>query len=604
MPPAQPAPIPTFAETLGYFRRLALIARPYWGRLAKSVILGLLLTAVGLVPPYITKLLFDEVYPARDARLLHVVVAAALGLSLGLAVAGAIRSYFGTVVGTALSNATVLTFFNHLQHLRLSFFEEHRVGEVMSRFGDVRSSLGAVTTVLGVVLSSGMNLVIVPPLLVLLDWRLAVVALAPMPFGIALTFASARVLRRYWKRATEAAAELNASQVEALSHIRTVKSLAIEPVIFRGVRQQVEEAMHLQLKATGLSQVFSTANGGVAAVGAALLTWYGWGLILEGRLTLGGFVAFSAYSTYLFQPVNQWVSLISGFQQTSVRFGRMFEYLDAPAEPGPDHGYEGQEPLSRTLAGEFVLRDVTFGYVPEVPILRGLSVAFPAGSFTAIVGPSGAGKSTLLRLLCALDRPQQGILLVDGMPVDRYALRDLRRQVGVVWQDAALFQGTLWDNLTLGAPAADPLLIDEVVRVCGLTQTIAQLAAGYDTPVAEWGTTLSAGERQRIVLARVLLREPPVLLLDEATANVDLAAEASLLAALLKLMEGRTVIMVTHRVPTATLAGRICVLEHGQLVGVGSHDALLTSCPVYRSMHEAIGHVVDPRHLRILPGAG
>jgi ABC-type bacteriocin/lantibiotic exporter with double-glycine peptidase domain len=601
MPPNRPAEIPPLREAFQQFMRLVRLIRAYWGPLLKGMALGLVLGLLGMATPYLSKLLIDEVYPSRNLTLMEVLVAGILVLAVAQAAMGAIRSYFTSYTTAHLANATSLLFFNHLQHLRTRFFDEHRVGEIMSRFGDVRTSLGSVSRVFETVFVNGVYLILVPPFLFFLQWKLAIVSLITIPITVIITTTSARLLRRFWKKSAEAYADLGAFQVEVLSHIRTLKTLSLEHQLYTRGSDQIQKALQMQLRAGGLSQVFGTLNGVVRALGTAVFTWYAWTLIIKSEMTLGDYIAFTAYMGYLYNPLQQITSLFSDFQQMAVNLGRMFEYLDAPVEQDPAGAYTAPGPLSRVIEGDLRLRDVSFGYSAEKRVLHDMNLHFPRGTITSVVGPSGAGKSSLLRLITRMEEPDTGRIFVDGFALTGMPLADLRRQVSVVWQEFALMQGTVWENLTLGTPDATRAQVEEAVRLCRLDGLLAGLPNGYETSVAEWGATLSGGQRQRMAIARALIRDTPVLLFDEATSNVDMQTETEILRELFASCEGKTVVFVTHRVQTATLADQICVIEAGRVMGVGTHADLIRDCDSYRRLYGGGAAPEEGRILRAVP---
>jgi len=599
MPPAKPAEIPPLREAFQQFLRLLGVIRPYWGALGKGMSLGLVLGVFGMVTPYLSKLLIDEVYPSRNITLMHVLVLGILAVAVSQSIMGSIRAYFTTYTTSHLGNATTLLFFNHLQHLRVRFFDEHRVGEIMSRFGDVRNSLQAISRIFETIFVNGVYLFLVPPFLFLLQWKLAIVALITIPLTVILTAVSARVLRKLWKKSAEAYADLGAYQVEVLSHIRTLKALSMEHDIYKRVDTQVKTALSVNLKAGGFGQVFACINSIIRAGGTALFTWYGWTLIIRGDMSLGDYIAFTAYMGYLYNPLQSITNLFSDFQQTAVNLGRMFEYLDMPVEKDPATAFAPPIPIFHSIVGDIRLRDVSFGYSEEKRVLHDVTLHFPRGMVTAVVGPSGAGKSSLLRLVTRMEEPDSGQVFFDGTPAGEMSLADIRRQVSVVWQEFAMMQGTVWDNLTMGASEPTLSQVDDAVRVCRLDTLIRDLPRGYQTPVAEWGATLSGGQRQRLALARALIRDTPVLLLDEATANVDMQTETEILRDLFARLENKTVVFVTHRVQTAALADQIIVIADGRVAAVGPHADLMRDSEIYRQLHG--GGQDDIRRLRAVP---
>ncbi|MEM6794686.1 MAG: ABC transporter ATP-binding protein, partial [Acidobacteriota bacterium] len=354
---------PDLRQATRYFTRLLRLIRPYWGELIQGVVVSLLLGVLGMVGPVITKLLVDRVYPDSDADLMVVLVLAMMAIGLSATFLGALSGYFSLFVNTRLNNATRLMFFNHLQHLRSRFFDEHQVGEVNSRFQDVGQALDAVGKVFQTIFVHGIYLLLVPPVLFWIDWRLALLAIVSLPLSFAVTVLSGPVLRERWKSSSEAFADLNAFQIESLNHVRTFKTMGLERHVFGRADALVHHAMEQQLRAGGLAQVFNGANGALSAINTAVYTWFGWRLILAGDISLGDFLAFSAYVGFLYGPLRQLIQLFTDFQQSAVHLDRMFEYLDQPPEQDPARVFEAETPSER-LVGAFSLRGVGFGYHP------------------------------------------------------------------------------------------------------------------------------------------------------------------------------------------------------------------------------------------------
>jgi ABC-type bacteriocin/lantibiotic exporter with double-glycine peptidase domain len=586
-----------------HFVRLLRLARGYWSPLGAGIALGLVAGIVGTAAPYITKLLIDRVYPSGDVGLMQLLVVTFLTLTTASAVIGAVRAIYTAHVKVRLGAATRLLFFNHVQHLPIRFFDRRQVGEVTSRFQDVSQGVDTISRVFEVVFTQGVFVLLVPPMLFLLDVRLALLALIVIPVIAGLTALAAQRLRRLWQASSERYADLSAYQVEVLSHVRTFKGMALEDRVFAEARSRAVAAGEAQLRATSTAQALFGLSALLRTVNTAALTWFGWTLILDGRLSLGAFVAFTAYVGFLYTPVFMMVQLYSDFQASAVHLGRMFEYLDETPEQEPTRVYRPPAPPARRVTGEYRLTGVAMTYGSEHPALSDLDLEIPAGSVTAVVGPSGAGKTSLLRLLAALEIPDLGTVELDGVPLSDQPLGDVRRQIAVVWQGGDLIRGTLWDNLTLGCHDEPPAeAVERAVELCGLADLVAELPDGYRTEVAEWGASLSAGQQQRVAIARAVLRDGPILILDEATANIDVETEAEILAGLLEAWRGRTLVFVTHRLATAALADRVVVLERGRLVAVGGHDELLSSCATYRRMHAAA--LGDARSRRPAPPTG
>jgi len=414
---------------------------------------------------------------------------------------------------------------------------------------------------------------------------LAIVALISLPLTIIIIALTGKFLRKYWKKSAEAYANLNGFQFEMLTHIRTLKTMVLEHHVYSEAKKQMEDALQLQLKAGGMGQVLGLSNGILNALNTALFTWLGWSFILTNQISLGDYIAFTLYIGYLYRPLSEFVGLFSDFQHTAINLGRMFEYLDSPVEIDPSGSHYKPGKIVEPLTGDIEIKNVTFGYNKETKVLQDINLTIEPKSILSIVGPSGSGKTSLLRLLIGMETPQEGDILFDGKSILQIPLPQLRKQITVIWQEFSMFKGSILDNLTIGIENVHENEVIKAVKLSRMNELINSLPQGLNTPIAEWGASLSGGQRQRLAIARAVIRNTPIIIFDEVTSNIDLKMEAEILRDLFIKEKDKTIIFVTHRLTSASLADKICLIEAGKILGYGSHSELMEECENYRRMH-------------------
>lgn len=473
--------------------------------------------------------------------------------------------------------------FAHLLRLPLAFLDRHPTGRLVTRVTNDTETLNEMyANVLVNVLRDGFMLVGIVGVMMALDWRLALLALTTVPLVLGATVWYRRAAREAFRRVRQLLSTINGALSETLSGIRIVH-------LFHRQRQQYAqlEAINREhyaasLRELQLTSLFRPVMDFVYALGLAALLWWGGGAVVRGAVTFGVLYAFIEYLNRFFKPINDLAERYTILQQAMASAERIFQLLDEPNSlPDPPEPV----PLTR-VRGEVAFRNVWFAYRDEEWVLKDISFTVQPGETIALVGATGAGKSTILQLLCRFYDVQRGAVLIDGIDVRRLRQADLRRHIGFVLQDAFLFSGTIRDNIRLFQDDVTDEAIERVCRAIGAHDFIARLPGGYDAPVLERGSNLSAGQRQLIAFARALVRDPAILVLDEATAHVDTETERLVQEALLAASRGRTTIIIAHRLATVRHADRILVLHKGRIREMGTHDELMRRGGLYRTLVE------------------
>jgi ATP-binding cassette subfamily B protein len=558
--------------SLTRLRRLAPFVTPFLSRLLLLFFLSLFGTILSLLWPLFTKVLIDDVLLGKNTRLLLLLCGVMTGVTaLGYGV-GAVNRFYYTQVTARVLFALRQHLFAHLQGLSMQFHVRAKVGDLLSRLNtDISEVQSVLTDTAFAFLSNVLVLLVTVGFLVWLDWRLFLVTVSVAPLQLYGVMKVRPRLVEETRHVRELNAEVASFLVEALSAIKFIKLFTAETMQLHKLGALGERFVRTVTRFEMLGYwggVFSTS---ATFLGGVLTTLYGGYLVIDGQLTIGALVAFSAYQTRAFSPLQALVDLYLRFERAGVSVDRLFEFLDMGGEL-TEQREGGARP--DTMRGEITFRGVSFSYDVREPLLVDVSFHLPAGGRVAILGPSGAGKSTIVDLLARLYEPRSGVILLDGQPLTDFALGWLRRHIVIVSHDPVLFHASLMENLRYADPHASPAAITEAVTAVGLHDFIATLPHGYDTIVGERGARLSTGQRQRLGLARAVIRQPRILVLDEALSGLDVASEAQVRTALEALMAGRTTLIVTHRVSSLREKDAVIVLDHGKVAWQGVYAAL------------------------------
>jgi ATP-binding cassette subfamily B protein len=559
-------------------------------RYRRSFLLGFVCViataAVGLAGPWVLKYAIDDLEGGVDAGKVRVYAAALLALA---AVGGVFRFLMRRIIIGASRDIEYdlrNDFFAHLQRLDLAYFQRHRTGDLMSR---ATNDLSAVRMMIGPAImysaTTALTFVVATGLMLSIDARLTLFALVPLPLVSVFVAYFGAVIHRRFERIQEQLSEISAMTQETLSGVRVVRAYRQEPAEIERFRLANEEYVRRNKGLIRVQAMYFPSMGFLMGIGALLVLWLGSREVVAGRMTVGELVAFNAYLMMLSWPMIAFGWVTNLLQRGMASWKRMLEVLDS--RPGVTDAEATRHIVDVAhITGHVEFRHLTFAYGDEI-VLRDISAVLPAGTTTAVVGATGSGKSTLLNLLARLHEPPAGTVFVDGVDVRHIPLAVLRGAIGFVPQEPFLFGATIAENIAFGARGDEDRRsrIEATAALARLDKDLAGFPKGYDTIIGERGITLSGGQKQRTAIARALMIDPRILVLDDALSAVDTYTEEEILGRLAGVMRQRTSIIVSHRVSTVRSADQILVFAEGRIVERGTHDQLVAGRGVYAELY-------------------
>jgi ABC-type multidrug transport system fused ATPase/permease subunit len=565
------------------FGRLLGFLRPYRWSLAVSVVLAVGSQVAGLAIPWLTGKVIDDGIRPHDTRTLVILVSliAAAGLVRALMLVGRRFIAGRQALGVEFDIRNAL--YAHLLRLSWGFYDRHQTGQLMSRatvdLQQVRFFLGYGLIFFG---QHILSIVATTAILFVLDWEIALIALAITPALIAIAYVYSQSSHPILREVQQRMADMTTVAEENIVGVNVIKAFAQEPQEEEKFARRNEAVFAESVRATRQRAFYVPLLSFLPLLAQAAVLLVGGRRVIAGELQVGEFIAINVYVLLLVMPLRM-LGMWIGTSQRAVASGeRIFEVLD---EAEDVTNRPGAKPLP---PGEGHVRfdRVTFGYEPDRPVLHDVELEVEAGRTVALIGHTGSGKTTLTALVPRFYDPQEGSVLLDGEDVRDLRLEELRGAIGIVSQDPFLFSTTVRENIAFGAPLASDEDVERAARMAQAHEFVAELPDGYDTVIGERGITLSGGQRQRIAIARAILLDPRVLILDDATASVDATTESKIRLGLREAMKGRTTFIIAHRLSTISLADEIVVLDHGSVAGRGTHDELLETSPVYQEIYE------------------
>ncbi|WP_293152611.1 MULTISPECIES: ABC transporter transmembrane domain-containing protein [unclassified Microcoleus] len=567
---------------------------PYRATIAQILVISLLIQLFGIVTPLFTQVILDQVVVSKSIVTLHVFAIGLLMFSVWRSLLGATRQYLLDYLSNRIDLTLISGFISHTLSLPIKFFESRQVGDILTRVQENQKIQSFLTRQAITAWLDALMAVVYIGLMFYYNWRLAFLVLALIPPIVILTLVATPFLRQVSREVFNEGAKQNSSLVEMITGVATIKATAADREMRWRWEDQLTCMINAKFRGQKLANSLQVVGGGINTLGSTALLWYGAMLVIQDQLTIGQFVAFNMMIGSVISPVLSVVGLWDEFQEVLVSIERLDDVFSAEPEESP---YKPMLVLPR-IHGTIKFDNVSFRYAQdeERNTLQNLCFEVQAGETVAIVGRSGSGKSTLVKLLQGFYYPEKGRLTIDGHDIRHISLQSLRVQLGVVPQDCFLFSGTILENITLyknlETPAShgeegtfgDSATLEEAIEVAKLAEAhafIQDMPLGYQTPVGERGTSLSGGQRQRIAIARALLGDPRVLILDEATSSLDTESERRFQQNLARISRDRTVFVIAHRLSTVRNADRILVLDKGILAEQGNHDQLMAERGLY-----------------------
>jgi len=580
--------------------RITRLLRPYWRLIAIAFVALLAESAADLLEPWPLKIIFDNVIGSKrmsnglarfvDATvgqdklaILEFAVLAVVSIAIIGAISSYVEKYLTTNVGQHVMHDLRHTLYHHIQRLSLSYYEKQKTGDLLVR---VTSDIDAVqdfvsSALLGIVVNV-LTLMGMLAVMLYLNWKFTFVALSIAPVLFVVVYSFTRRIKQAAREVKKKESEIASVVQESLTSVRVVKAFAREDYEEQRLDKESLESVDMALRARSIKAKLSPLVDILVAIGTCIVLWYGVRLVLQGELTSGALLVFILYLGKMYKPMRDLSKMTDTLSKAAVGFERIREVLGTESQVRDLPGARA----APTFAGQVEFENVDFGYVDDRRVLNNLSLKIEPCQFVALVGPTGGGKTTLMGLIARFYDPLSGSVKIDGEDIRRFTLKSLRQQISFVLQETILFRAPVWQNIAYGEPEATRGEIIRAAKLANAHEFIERMPRGYDTVIGERGETLSGGQRQRIAIARAIIHDTPILLLDEPSTGLDAASEQLVFEALERLMKDKTAIVIAHRLATVRKADVIYVLAEGKIVEAGKHQELLARGGLYSQLYD------------------